>query len=282
MTTGRPSPLVSTSWLAARLGAPEFAVIDASWYLPAMQRDGRSEFLREHIPGAVFFDIDAISDASTDLPHMLPTPAAFAAAVGDLGINETMTAVVYDGAGLFSAARVWWMLRLFGMADVFVLDGGLPAWKQEARPLEAGPAKKAPKRFTAAFDRSAVADLDGVRAALAGATAQVVDARAAPRFRGEAPEPRPGLPSGHMPGALNLPISELVAGGKLLEAGKLRAAFTKAGFDPGQPAITSCGSGVSAAIINLAMEVAGEKPPRLYDGSWTEWASRGMPVAGAD
>ncbi len=273
------SPLMSTDALAARLGSPDLVVIDASWYLPTQKRDGRADWLKEHIPGAVFFDIDAISDHSTPLPHMLPPEADFSAAMGELGVGDGMTAVVYEASGLFSAARVWWMLRVFGMRDVYLLDGGLPLWKQEGRPVEAGAVRRSPAKFTAKLDRAAVASLDDVRDGLMERTIQVVDARAGARFRGEAPEPRPGLPSGHMPGALSLPVGDLVADGRLLPVHALRKAFVKAKFDPKKPAISSCGSGVSAAIVNLALEVAGEPAPRLYDGSWTEWASKGMPVA---
>ncbi len=273
------SPLVSADWLASRLGAADLVVIDASWYLPAMRRDGRAEYLNEHVSGAVFFDIDEISDHSTALPHMLPTPQAFGDAMGALGVGNAMTIVVYDGAGLFSAPRVWWMLRTFGARDVYVLDGGLPAWKRQGGGLQSGLTRRPPALFTVQYNERAAAGLEDVRLALAGKTAQVVDARPAGRFRGEAPEPRPGLPSGHMAGALNLPASELMADGRLLEPAGLRAAFARAGFDPAQPAITSCGSGVSAAIVNLALEATNHPAPRLYDGSWTEWASSGMPVA---
>jgi thiosulfate/3-mercaptopyruvate sulfurtransferase len=273
------SPLVSTDWLASRIGAPDLVVLDGSWYLPAMRRDPRAEYLSGHLPGAVFFDIDEISDHSTPLPHMLPTAAAFAQAMERLGVGDRMTAVVYDGAGLFSAARVWWMLRIFGMKDVRLLDGGLPRWKAEGRPLEPGASSRSPARFDARLDATAAAALADVRAALADGSAQVVDARAAARFRGEAPEPRPGLPSGHMAGALNLPMTDIVADGRLLPPAELERAFRKSGLDPDRPTITSCGSGVSAAIINLAFAVTGRPQPRLYDGSWTEWASSGMPVA---
>ena len=273
------APLVSTQWLAERLDTPDLVVIDASWYLPAQNRDGKGEYLAGHIPGAIFFDIDAISDHSTDLPHMLPAPVTFASAMGALGVNEGMTAVVYDGAGLFSAARVWWMLRIFGISNAHVLDGGLPKWRNDGHSLEPGAVTRKPTVFKATFDGSAVASLDDVREALDTGAQKLLDARASPRFKGEAPEPRPGLPSGHMPGALNLPMSDLVADGRLRAPADLRNAFAKAGFDPAQPAITSCGSGVSAAIINLAMAVTGSPAPKLYDGSWTEWASRGMPVA---
>jgi thiosulfate/3-mercaptopyruvate sulfurtransferase len=273
------SPLVSTEWLASRLGAPSLAVIDASWYLPAMKRDGRAEYAAAHIPGAVFFDIDAISDRSTDLPHMLPSEADFAAAMGALGVSAEMDIVVYDGAGLFSAPRVWWTLKVFGARNVSVLDGGMPKWRAEERPVESGASAPSLATFKARLDRAAIAQFDDVRAALDVRSAQVADARPAARFRGEAPEPRPGVPSGHMPGALSLPASDLIADGRLKAPGDLLAEFAKAGMDPDALVITSCGSGVSAAIINLALAAAGKAPARLYDGSWTEWTQREAPVS---
>ncbi len=268
-------PLVSTDWLAARLGDSKLAVVDASWYLPAMKRDGGDEFRAAHIPGAVFFDIDAISDHSTDLPHMMPTSDAFAAAMGALGVADDMTIVVYDGAGLFSAPRVWWMLRTFGAPEVFVLDGGLPKWTAEGRATQSGEATPLPATFKARLDASRVAGIEDVRKALETGAAQVADARAPARFDGKAPEPREGIPSGHMPGARNLPVTALVADGRLKPAAQILEAFAQAGVDPDRPLITSCGSGVSAAIINIALAAAQKPAPRLYDGSWTQWASRG-------
>lgn len=275
----KSAPLVSTAWLADRLGAPDLRVVDASWYLPAMNRDGKAEFGQGHIPGAIFFDLDEISDRSSDLPHMLPDPAGFETAIAALGVGDDDEIVVYDGAGLFSAPRVWWMLRIFGAPNVHVLDGGLPKWKAEGRPLEHGKPSPAPARFSAKFDKAAVAGMADVAQALDGRSAQVLDMRAAGRFAGEAPEPRPNLPSGHMPGALNLPSNDLISGGSLKPADQLLEAFREAGVDVDKPLITSCGSGVSAAIANLALEVAGKPQPKLYDGSWTEWASRGKPIA---
>lgn len=269
-----PSPLVSTEWLAQRLGRPEVAVLDASWHLPTAQRDPAAEHAARHIPGAAFFDIDGLSDPTTDLPHMLPTPAAFGTAMEALGVSRDMEIVVYDALGLFSAPRAWWMLRVFGAPNVRVLDGGLPQWLAEGRPVESGPVARPAGRFPAQFDAGAVAAFDDVAQALA-AGAQVADARPAARFAGDAPEPRPGVPSGHMPGARSLPASALIADGRLMPPEALTAAFAAAGLNPDQPMISSCGSGVSAAILNLALAVLEKPAPRLYDGSWTEWTARG-------
>src|SRR5512138_2598908 len=208
--------LVTTDWLAARLGAPTTAVVDGSFYLPAMKRDAAAEYLAGHIPGAVRFDIDAIADHSNPLPHMLPDAEQFAREVGALGIADGDTIVVYDGAGLFSAPRVWWTFRLFGVRDVYILDGGLPKWKVEGRPLDFGEVKRTPRHFTSRFNRGAVADMQDVKKALAHPDIQVVDARSAGRFAGTAPEPRPSLKSGHMPGALNLPWESIVEDGRLI------------------------------------------------------------------
>jgi thiosulfate/3-mercaptopyruvate sulfurtransferase len=266
--------LVSTDWLAERLGNADIAIVDASYYLAAQKRDARAEYLSAHIPGAVFFDIEEIADHSTDLPHMLPGPDQFAAAVGAFGIGEQDTIVVYDGLGLFSAPRVWWTFRIFGAQKVFILDGGLPKWKAENRPLEAGPVKRAPRSFPANMNTRAVAIVDEVQFALASHDAQVVDARSAERFAGTAPEPRPGLPSGHMPGAFNLPYTRLIENGRLVEPDRITAAFTQAGVDVEKPVITTCGSGVTAAILWFALDAIGKPPRSLYDGSWAEWGSR--------
>jgi thiosulfate/3-mercaptopyruvate sulfurtransferase len=277
MNTIRPPAsrsLVTTQWLADHLDAPDIVVVDGSYYLPTQKRDGRAEYLTAHIPGAVFFDINAIADTTTDLPHMLPRPEAFSSAMRQLGIGDGVTIVVYDGLGLFSAPRVWWTFRIFGVRDVYVLDGGFPKWKAEGRPIEFGEIKRTPRHFTSRFDPTVVADLAAIKQTLADKSAQIVDARSAERFAGSAPEPRAGLPSGHMPGAFNVPFSDIVEDGRLVEPERIAAAFAKGGVDTDKPVVTSCGSGVSAAILWLALEAIGKQPKSLYDGSWTEWAAQ--------
>jgi thiosulfate/3-mercaptopyruvate sulfurtransferase len=271
---------VTTDWLADNLGAPGLAIVDGSFYLPAQGRDAQAEYLAQHIPGAVRFDVEAICDPASELPHMLPDPVAFASHMRRLGIGDGMRVIVYDGLGLFSAPRVWWMLRAFGVREVAILEGGMPAWIAEHRPMEDGEPIRQPRHFTARLDHAVVASVDDVRRALDTGAAQVIDVRAADRFRGDAPEPRPGLRAGHMPGSINLPWTELVSQGRLRPAPDLLAAFDKAGIDPQRPIITSCGSGVSAAILTLALDVAGRKPGALYDGSWAEWGGRAdLPIA---
>jgi thiosulfate/3-mercaptopyruvate sulfurtransferase len=273
MTGMTDSILVSPEWLASRLTDPTVGIVDGSWYLPTMQRDGKAEYAQKHIPGAVHFDIDAVKDTANPLPHMLPSAAVFGAAAGAMGLSEDMTIVVYDGLGLFCAPRVRWTFMAMGATDVRILDGGLPRWIAEGRPTTAGTPTPKPRTFDATFDAAAVASLDDIRRALAGG-AQVVDARPADRFRGEAPEPRPGVASGHMPGSFNLPYSTLLEDGRLIAPARIRAAFAAAGIDLAKPVVTSCGSGVSAAILSLALELADAPAQALYDGSWSEWGTR--------
>jgi thiosulfate/3-mercaptopyruvate sulfurtransferase len=274
MQSGASNNFVTTAWLAEHLNDRDLVVVDASWYLPAMKRDGFKEYQATHIPGAVYFDIDEISDHGAGLPHMLPPPDAFALHMRRLGIGDSAKIVVYDGAGLYSAARVWWTFRVFGADNVSVLEGGLPKWRAEGRPTESGMTSRTAAKFTPKFNQKLVADLDRVEKALSSGGAQVVDVRSAARFRGEAPEPRPGVRPGRMPGSLNVPSTEFIADGALASPERIRSALAAGGVDPDKPIIASCGSGVSAALLWLALEEIGRPPHALYDGSWADWGSR--------
>lgn len=276
MPYAHPEALVSTEWLARHLDAPDVRTVDASWYLPDAGRDPKAEYAEAHIPGAVYFDIDEIADAASDLPHMLPSPEKFASRVRELGLGDGNRIVVYDGAGLFSAARVWWMFRVFGHDDVAVLDGGLPKWVAEGRPVEALAPMPRERHFTARMNTLMVRDIEQVRANIEGGREQVLDARSAERFAGRAPEPRKGLRGGHIPNSLNLPYGELLdpATGTMLPAEALAARIGAAGVDMSKPVVTTCGSGVTAAILYLGLHLLGHAELALYDGSWTEWGGR--------
>lgn len=279
-----PTVLTATQ-LAAGLHDSQVVVLDASYYLPAAGRDARAEHLQEHIPGAVYFDIDALSDPGTALPHMLLPPAQFAAAMGRLGVGNDDHLVVYDTSGTnFSAARAWWMFRIYGHDRVSVLDGGLAAWKRAGLPLESGAVTRAPASFTPRFRAELVRSLAQVRQAVGDQTAQVVDARSAGRFAGSEPEPRAGLRGGHIPGSRNTPYASFTGpDGLLLDRAGLEARFREAGVDLRRPVIASCGSGVTACTILLALDLLGHANHALYDGSWTEWGGRAdTPVETAD
>ncbi|MEM9780273.1 MAG: 3-mercaptopyruvate sulfurtransferase [Pseudomonadota bacterium] len=272
MPQSDPRLLVSTDWLQDHLGAPDLRVIDASWYLPNMGRNARAEYEDRHIPGARFFDIDDISDSRSELPHMAPPVEKFISRMRAMGIGDGHRVVAYDGAGLFSAARVWWLFRHFGKTDVAVLDGGLPKWLAEGRPVEDDLPVLRDRHFTARRDASLVKDVTQVAASTKLGDYQIVDARSPERFRGEEPEIRPGLRSGHIPGSRNVYYKDLLnADGTLKEPGALRGIFEAAGVDLDRPVVTTCGSGVTAAILALALERMGHAKHALYDGSWSEW-----------
>jgi len=281
MASQRAQFLVSTDWLAEHLNAPDLVIVDASWYLPHMERDTASEYLDGHIPGAVFFDIDDIADTDSDLPHMLPRPEKFSSKMRKLGIGDGQRIIVYDSAGLMSAPRVWWTFRTMGVADVAVLDGGLPKWQAEGRPLETGPVRRLERHFTARLDHGAVRDAEDILRSLKTGYETVVDARSVGRFAGTEPEPRDGLRGGHMPGSINLPWQDLLTDdGALKSDAELSAAFDAIGITHRTPVITTCGSGVSAATLVLALQILGNRSTSVYDGSWSEWGARDeLPVA---
>lgn len=264
---------VSPAWLAQHLNDPGMTVVDASWYLPAQNRDAKAEYDTGHIPRAVFFDHDLVVEPGSSLPHTLPRPKVFATFAGSMGISADDTIVVYDGPGFFSAPRAWWMFRAMGATKVYVLEGGIDGWKKGGGLVTARPTKTAPCLFKVDFDAAKVASLAEMRAFVESADRQIADARPPGRFSGEDGEPRPGVRGGHMPGAYNVPALSLSRDGRLLPADELRAAFTQAGIDLDRPVVTSCGSGVTAAVLVLALETLGHRDVKLYDGSWTEWGS---------
>lgn len=268
--------LVETQWLADHLNTPDVIVLDGSMHLPTAKRNARAEYDAGHIPGASFFDIDEISDKSNALPHMLPSAVQFASQMKKMGIGDGLRIIVYDSEGLYSAARVWWMFRTMGHKDVAVLNGGLKKWKAEGRPLDSGPAPvRTPRHFTPRFDASLVRDANEVKALIGNASTQIVDARAAGRFTGTVPEPRAGLRSGHIPSSKNVPFTNLLnPDGTLKDEAGLRAVFKQAGVATDRPVVASCGSGVTAGVIALALAEIGASDAAVYDGSWSEWGAR--------
>ena len=270
--TDDPKTLVSTEWLAAHLKDPDLRILDASWYLPDAGRDARAEYDAAHIPAARFFDLQEMSDHRSALPHTAPPPEKFISRMRAMGVGDGHQVVIYDGAGLFSAARVWWLFRLMGKTSVAVLDGGLPKWLAEGREVEDMPPVLRDRHMTVSRQNQLVKDVTQVAHAAKLAEAEIIDARAAPRFRGDTPEPRAGLRAGHIPGSKNVPYGSLLnSDGTMKPVADLRAAFQAAGVDLAKPAITTCGSGVTAAVLSLALERIGHRNHALYDGSWAEW-----------
>jgi thiosulfate/3-mercaptopyruvate sulfurtransferase len=276
MPAASPTGLVSTAWLAEHLDAPDLKVVDATWYLPTLQRDARAEYAEAHIPGAVYFDIDDIADEHGALPHMLPSPAKFSSRVRRLGLGDGTRIVIYDANRYSASARAWWMFRVFGHPDVAVLDGGLAKWRAEGRPLDDRPVVPREAHFSARQNHLLVRELEQIRGNLVGRREQLVDARAAGRFHGTEPEPRAGLRAGHIPQSLNVPHLDLVAeDGTLRRPAELRARFDAVGLDLERPIVTTCGSGVTACTVALALHQLGAPDVAVYDGSWSEWGGRG-------
>ena len=284
MAQDDPKTLVSTEWLARHLKDPDIRVLDASWYLPGSGRDPRAEYRSSHIPGARFFDIDDVSDARSDLPHMVPPVEKFMSRMRALGVGDGHQIVVYDGAGLFSAARVWWLFRLMGQDNVAVLDGGFPKWQADGGEIEDMEPIIRDRHMTVRRQNHLVRDVTQVSAAAKLRDTEIIDARAAARFRGEVPEPRPGLRAGHIPGSRNVPFTSLLNdNGTMKEPGALADIFEAAGVDLSRPVITTCGSGVTAAVLNLALTRMGKNDHSLYDGSWSEWGQfPTLPLATGD
>ncbi len=282
MPTSDPSVLVSTAWLAEHSRAPDVRVVDASYYLPNEGLNPRAEFELHHIPGAVFFDIDEIADTASPLPHMLPAPEKFSSRVRKLGLGDGVRIVVYDQRGIFSAPRVWWTFRLFGHDDVAVLDGGLPKWMAEGRRIQEGPGRAGERHFTARMNTTMVRDKTQMRANLKAGREQVLDARSRGRFEGRDPEPREDLRGGHIPGSLNLPFTDLIdpETHTMRAREEIEARLAAAGVDPKRPVTTTCGSGITAAVLALGLHMTGHRDIAVYDGSWCEWGLPGdTPVA---
>ena len=280
MTDNDTTSLVSTDWLMKRLHSPDIRILDASWYLPTENRDPRAEYAASHIPGALFFDIDEISDTESPLPHMAPQPEKFVSRMRAMGIGDGHQVVVYDGAGLFSAARVWWLFRHMGKTDVAILDGGFPKWVADGHPVDNMVPSVSNRHMTARRNAALVSDVTRVKVASETGESQIVDARPPDRFRGEAAEPRPGLRAGHIPGAKNVFFKNLLnSDGTFRSNDEVRQCFVEGGVDLSRPIITSCGSGVTAAVLSLALERIGHRNHSLYDGSWSEWGlSADLPI----
>jgi thiosulfate/3-mercaptopyruvate sulfurtransferase len=279
--TEQKSWLSETDWLASEIEAPDIVIIDGSWHMPSEGRDARAEYLEEHIPGAIFFDIDEIADTKSPLPHMLPPPEKFSSRMRSMGIGDGSRIVVYDTSGMFSAARVWWTFRVMGFDDVTVLNGGLPKWKREGLPLESGePTPRSTRHFTSRRNADLVRDVYDMKGIIKDHSAEIIDCRSADRFAGKVAEPRPGVRSGRIPGSINVPYGKLVnADGTLKSKPELERVLARAGVDLAKPIVTSCGSGITASILALALAEIGHRRTAVYDGSWSEWgADQSLPV----